>query len=246
MRSPFLPDMRRDYIKWYSPSLGREMELLAFGHAGFPVAVFPTSGGRFFEYEERGMVGALAPKIDRGELQVICLDSVDQESWYNKRARPVDRLHRQNAFDAYLALEVAPFVRNRTSWGQMGSTGCSFGGYHAINFALRHPDIVTYAVSMSGAFDIPRRFLNGHFNHDAYLHSPLEYLPRLDDPWFLDRIRHGYYVLVVGDEDPLFDQNVKLAHALGIKAVPHLLDVWKGFGHDWPWWRDMAYKFFVK
>ena len=86
---------------------------------------------------------------------MICIDSVDQESWYNKGAHPADRLNRQNAFDAYLALEFAPFVRNRTSWRQMGTTGCSFGGYHAINFALRHPDIVTYAVSMSGAFNIP-------------------------------------------------------------------------------------------
>src|ERR1035441_5871232 len=47
-----------------------------------------------------------------------------------------------------------PFVRERTSWPQMATTGCSFGGYHAINFALRHPDLVTYAVSMSGAFDM--------------------------------------------------------------------------------------------
>ena len=78
--------MRRDYIKWYSPSLHRDMELLAFGDRGFPVVVFPTSGGRFFEYEDRGMVNALAPKIDRGELQVICVDSVDQESWYNRWA----------------------------------------------------------------------------------------------------------------------------------------------------------------
>jgi esterase/lipase superfamily enzyme len=238
--------MRREYIKWYSPSLHRDMELLAFGHAGFPIVVFPTSGGRFWEYEERGMVGALAPKIDRGELQVICIDSVDQESWYNKRASPVDRLNRQNAFDAYLALELAPFVRNRTSWGQMGTTGCSFGGYHAINFALRHPDIVTYAVSMSGAFNIPSRFLDGFHNQDAYLNSPLDYLPRLDDPWFLARIRSSYYVLIVGNEDPLFDQNVKMAHAFGVQRIPHLLDVWQGFGHDWPWWYKMAHKFFVQ
>src|ERR1035441_5914977 len=106
--------MRRDYIKWYSPSLGRDMELLAYGHAGFPIVVFPTSGGRFFEYEDRGMVGALAPKIDRGELQVMCVDSVDQESWYNRSIAPPDRLHRQNAFDAYLTFEVAPFVRDRS------------------------------------------------------------------------------------------------------------------------------------
>ena len=238
--------MRRDYIKWYSPSLSRDMKLLAFGHAGFPIVVFPTSGGRFFEYEDRGMVGALAPKIDRGELQVICVDSVDQESWYNRHASPAGRLHRQNAFDAYLALELAPFVRDRTSWGQLGTTGCSFGGYHAINFALRHPDIVTYAVSMSGAFDVPRRFLDGFYNQDAYLNSPLDFLPRLEDPWFLERIRRSYYVLVVGDGDPLFDQNVKLAHALGVKAIPHILDVWQGFGHDWHWWHKMAHKFFVQ
>jgi len=220
------------------------MELLAYGHAGFPILVFPTSGGRFFEYEDRGMIAALAPKIDRGELQVICVDSVDQESWYNKHAHPADRLHRQNAFDAYLAFEVAPFVRNRTTWGQMGATGCSFGGYHAINFALRHPDLVTYAISMSGAFDVPKRFLDGYYNDDAYFHSPLDYLPNLDDPATLDRLRHNYYVLVVGNGDALFDQNVKLAHALGIKQIPHALDVVQGFGHDWPWWQNMARTYF--
>jgi esterase/lipase superfamily enzyme len=237
--------MRRDYIKWYSPSLNRDMELLAFGDRGFPVVVFPTSGGRFYEYEDRGMVGALAPKVERGELQVICVDSVDGESWYNRQARPADRLNRQNAFDAYLTLELAPFVRNRTSWPQMGTTGCSFGGYHAINFGLRHPDLVTYAVSMSGAFDVPQRFLNGYYSQDAYFNAPLDYLPNLNDGWLLERSRSNYYVLAVGNHDPQFDQNVKLAHAFGTKQIPHLLDVWEGFGHDWPWWYKMAAKFFL-
>ena len=67
--------MRRDYVKWYSPSLHRDMELLAYGDHGFPVVVFPTSGGRFFEYEERGMIHALAPKIEAGGLQVIAVDT---------------------------------------------------------------------------------------------------------------------------------------------------------------------------
>jgi len=220
------------------------MELLAYGDRGFPIVVFPTSGGRFWEYEERGMIHALHPKIERGELQVFCVDSVDQESWYNRWAQPADRLHRQNAFDAYLTVEFTPFVRNRTSWPQMGATGCSFGGYHTINFALRHPDIVTYAVSMSGAYNIPNRFLDGFYNDDAYFNSPLDYLPNIDG-WHLDRFRRNYYVLVTGNGDPLFDQNVKLAHQFGVKQIPHILDVWDGFGHDWPWWQQMARKFFV-
>src|SRR5579884_1087222 len=191
------------------------------------------------------MVHALSPKIERGELQVFCVDSVDQESWYNSWASPQGRLDRQNAFDAYLVVEFTPFVRNRTSWPQMGATGCSFGGYHAVNFALRHPDIVTYAVSMSGAFNIPKRFLNVFYNQDAYFNSPLDYLPNTYDSWFLDQFRRHYYVLAVGNHDPLFDQNVKMAHEFGVKHIPHLLDVWEGFGHDWPWWHDMARKFFV-
>jgi esterase/lipase superfamily enzyme len=235
--------MRRDYIKWYSPSLHRDMELMAFGDRGFPFVVFPTSGGRFWEYDERGMVNALRPKIESGALQLICLDSVDRESWYNQSIQPAERVNRQNAFDAYLTLEAAPFVHRRTSWPQMGATGCSFGGYHAINFALRHPDIVTYAVSMSGAFDIPKRFLDGYYDQNAYLHAPLDYLPSLADPWFLERFARNYYVLAIGNQDPQFDQNVKLAHILGSKQIPHIMDVWEGFGHDWPWWRQMAEKF---
>jgi esterase/lipase superfamily enzyme len=205
--------------------------------------VFATSGGRFFEYEERGMVRALSPRIESGALQLLCVDSVDQTSWYNRGIHPADRLHRQNAFDAYLVREFTPFVKSRTSWDRFGATGCSFGGYHAINFALRHPDIVPYAVSMSGAFDIPKRFLDGFYNRDAYYNSPLDYLHNLSDPWFLNQYRKNYYALVTGNGDPLFDQNVKMAHELGSKQIPHVLDTWQGFGHDWPWWRQMAEKF---
>ena len=51
--------MHREYQRWYSPSLGREMELLIFGHAGARVLVFPSSMGRFFEWEDQGMIGVL-------------------------------------------------------------------------------------------------------------------------------------------------------------------------------------------
>ena len=63
--------MNREYHKWYSPRLGRDMELLVFGHAGLPVMVFPTSGGRFYEFEDRGMVGALAGNIDGGQSAAL-------------------------------------------------------------------------------------------------------------------------------------------------------------------------------
>ncbi len=43
--------MYREYHKWFSPHLQREMELLILGHAGARVLVFPTRCGRFYDYE---------------------------------------------------------------------------------------------------------------------------------------------------------------------------------------------------
>ena len=58
--------MKREYQRWYSASLHRDMELLAFGHAGARVIVFPTSMGRFFQWEDPGLVGALGEHLERG------------------------------------------------------------------------------------------------------------------------------------------------------------------------------------
>jgi esterase/lipase superfamily enzyme len=51
--------MQREHQKWYSPALGREMELLVFGHYGRPLLVFPSAQGRFFDYESNHMIETL-------------------------------------------------------------------------------------------------------------------------------------------------------------------------------------------
>ena len=43
--------MKREYHRWYSHCMERDMELLVFGHGGAKVLVFPTRDGRFYEYE---------------------------------------------------------------------------------------------------------------------------------------------------------------------------------------------------
>ena len=84
--------MHREYHRWFSRSLQRDMDLLVFGHGGPPVVVFPTSQGAFFEYEDRGMVSALSSKLDHGQLRLFCVSSVDSESWYNRRIHPRHRV----------------------------------------------------------------------------------------------------------------------------------------------------------
>src|SRR5947209_5710602 len=94
--------VNREYHRWYSPTLGRDMELLLYGHAGAPVLVFPTSMGRFYEYEDRGMVSTLRQKIEEGWITLLCVDSVDAESWYNRDVHPEVRVARHLQYEGYL------------------------------------------------------------------------------------------------------------------------------------------------
>lgn len=237
--------MQREYHKWFSPALARDMELLAYGHSGMPLLVFPSSMGRFFEYEDRDMIGNLSPRIESGELQVFCVDSVDRESWYNRHAHPRDRIQRHQQYENYVLWEVLPLMRSRSSDSSIGVTGCSFGGYHAVNFTLRHPDHVSTCVGMSGAFDI-HRFLHGYWDDDAYFHCPPDYLSNMDDEWYLSRYRNGLrLILAAGEHDICLGENRRLSGILNRKGIPHWLDVWGDQArHDWPLWQQMARKFF--
>lgn len=236
--------MRRDYHNWYSTRLNRHMELLAYGHSGSPVLVFPSSQGRFFEYEDRGMVHAVGQQIESGHLQFFCVDSVDSESWYNRGIHPHDRVMRHNTYEAYLLYEVLPLIRGVNGASQIYATGCSLGAYHAFNFAMKHPDVTSACVSMSGSFDM-RSFMDGYYDSDFYFNNPVDYLPNMNDPWFLDRYQRMKLVLAAGDYDICLGANFRMAHILGTKHIPHWLDVWTGGEkHDWPLWQRMAVKFF--
>lgn len=216
------------------------MELLVFGHTGRPMLVFPTSMGSFFEYEDRGMVAALADKIDGGALQLFCVSTVDAESFYADDVHPRARLERYLAWERYLLDDVVPFVRSRNDSTTMGVTGCSFGAYHALTMALRHPDVFTSCITMGGAYDL-KRFLHGYHDLDAYLLSPPDFLPGLNDAWFLDRIRANKWVLVTGEHDICRQQTEQAAALLHQKGVPANLHVWgHGSIHDWPEWIKMA------
>jgi esterase/lipase superfamily enzyme len=217
------------------------MEMLVFGNAGVPVLVFPTSGGRFYEFEDQGMVAALASKIDAGSLQLFCLDSVDAESWYNRRLPPRLRVARHLQYERHILDEVLPAIRGRNNHESLLAMGCSLGGYHAVNITLRHPDTFSGFLSLSGVFDLTC-FLDGYYDRECYYNLPTHYLPNLTDPWYLDRIkRNGNYLLATGWDDQCLAQNQALGDILSAKAIPHQLFIWDAKdSHDWPTWQQMA------
>jgi len=231
--------MHRAYHRWHSPSLGRDMELLVYGHAGARVLVFPTSQGRFYEWEDRGMIAALADQIERGWFQLCCVDSVDAESWYARRKHPGDRAWRHAQYDAYLRDEVLPLTRALNDNPYLITTGTSFGAYHAAAFAFRHPHLVGRMLGMSGLYDI-RRFASGYHNETIYLYNPVESIAGEHEPWRLDALRRQDIILVTGQDDAFRENNQYMSGLLWNKGVGNALRLWDGWAHDWPWWRQMV------
>jgi esterase/lipase superfamily enzyme len=77
--------MNERYIRWYTPYLSRELEMLVFGAgSGLPLVVFPTSFGRYYQNTDFGLVDSVAGYVDAGRLTVYCPDAIDLESFYNK------------------------------------------------------------------------------------------------------------------------------------------------------------------
>lgn len=230
--------MHREHKRWWSPSLGRDMDLLVFGHAGAPLLVFPSSLGRFYEWEDFGMVGALHNQLEHGLNQLICVDSVDAESLYNKHVDPYTRISRHKQYQGYIVNEVVPFIQQRAHTDFIMVSGASFGAYHAANLFFKHPWTFRKLIAMSGSFDI-KSFLDGFYDENVYFNNPVDYLPNLNDHNTLEAIRRNHIVLSLGEFDPCKHGNDRLSYILNSKSIPHHFETLHGaFGHDWPWWRD--------
>lgn len=231
--------MRREYHRWYSHHLSRDMELLVHGHAGAPVLVFPTSKGRFFEYEDRGMVAALGDFLEQGWFQLYCVDSVDAESFYNWWTHPVNRILRHLQYEEYLLNEVLPLIRAQNPNSFLITHGCSFGAYHALNIAFRHPHFFGRVLACSGMYDMSS-FFGGYYDNNIYFNTPSHFVPNLNNPHRLDALRRLDIVIAIGKDDPNIENNRALSAALWQKTIWHAFREWDGWSHDWPYWQQMV------
>jgi esterase/lipase superfamily enzyme len=210
------------------------MEVLRFGHHGLPLLVFPTSEGRFYQWEDFGLVDGLRDKIDGGHLQLWCVDSVDSESWYARHLPPADRVRRHLDYERYLVEELIPRLPERPV-----AVGTSLGAFHALLLALRRPRSLRGFVCISGAYDADR-FIDGDRSGDSYFANPLAFLPDLWDESVLGPLRGmEKKVIASGEEDANADEAMAAAKLLIDKGIDVTLDVWPGWAHDWPYWTEM-------
>ena len=207
--------------------------------------VFPSVGGRFFDFENFGMVEACSSFLAEGKIRLFAVDGRDGESWLNGGVSIADRGRRHEAWDSCLVHEVLPFVRElsgRTGPRDMIVTGCSGGAFHAANFFFRHPDACDTVIALSGIYSL-RHYgpLGDAFDDSVYFNDPLMYFPGLRDAWFLDQYRRSRIVICVGQgawEHVCLDESRRLSSILRCQGISHWLDLWgPDVNHDWPWWR---------
>lgn len=238
--------MHREYHSWWSERLQRPMELLVFGHAGAKVLIFPTRDGRFYEYENIGIVDVLRPKIEQGYLQLYCLDNVYSESFYCHQTPCAERILRQKNYEAYVLHEVMPFMHCKNQHVCTIAHGLSLGAYQAASIAFRHPHLFKKLAAFSGRYDLTLNIENfpdlfgGPYNEDIYFLTPNHFLPNLDCDQQLSHLKTMDIVLTIGLDDPFLPNNIDLSSTLHQKAIRHQLLFWHHRAHSASYWRQMA------
>jgi esterase/lipase superfamily enzyme len=243
--------MLRRHEKLPSPSIGRDVEMLIYGFFGPPMIVFPTAGGRFYDFENNGMIDAVAPWLDAGKVKLYCIDGIDRESWINGDLTPAERARRHNDYKDFVVNTLTPAIRSdcATPDAKIAVTGCSLGGFHAANCALQFPHIFNYALCLSGRYNIEA--ICGYSDAlDVYFNNPVAYTYHLSGE-ALERVRRdAHLVLVCGQgawEDVCLAEAHRLADILAAQGISHERDIW---GHDvehhWYWWRKQIALHFGK
>jgi esterase/lipase superfamily enzyme len=213
------------------------MEIAVYGHYGFALLMFPTAAADYLEYERFSLIDAIAPFIDSGKCKVFSINSINTESWMNRSMHPAHRAIRHQQYNEYVVNEVAPFIHHHCQGRVMTITsGASLGAWHAANTFFRRPDLFDGVIAMSGTFDV-KIYTDGYYDDNCYFNSPVDYLPNLNDDYYLPLLREKRHIYIVSGqgayEGPQHSR--RLSEILAAKGIPHELDLW---GHDIPheWW----------
>jgi esterase/lipase superfamily enzyme len=234
--------MRRDITSWYSENLNMEMPLVAYGHAGYPVLMFPTAAADYLEYERFHLVDAIGPLIEAGRIRAYSINSVNKYSLLNRESHPAWKVEMLSRYDRYVTDEVLPLIRNECGDGARPiTTGASLGAFLAANTYFKHSDLFRGVIAMSGSYDI-YNYLENYYDDNVYFNNPSIYLKNLNDDYHLPMLQQADSIVIVSGQGSYEapDRSRDLSGILHAKGIPHLLELWgHDVTHDWPWWRKM-------
>ena len=191
------------------------MTVISYGHWGRPVLVFPSQAGRAWDFENNGMVEAVADLVDAGRVKLYCVDSLDAETWADKGLPIEERALRHEVYTRWLIHQLVPYIQADTAPGaELITVGCSLGAYHAVHLALQRADLAPLAIGLSGNYDVSTWGSWGDRGDATYFANPTDYVPNLHGD-HLDWLRGRLSVLLVVGPGGLGDPSDRLATVNG-------------------------------
>jgi esterase/lipase superfamily enzyme len=236
--------MNREVAELWSDAIGAAGTIIRYGHWGRAVLAFPSEQGKARDFEDNGMVTAVADLLEAGRLKLYCVDSYDAASWSNERIPLEERARQHGRYESWILDQALPWIyADRGGALDVATLGCSLGGFHAANFALRRADLFPLALCFSGNYDAASWRAWGERGSATYFNNPMDYVGHLHGE-HLDWLRgHVSLLLACGqgqweDTTGSLQGTTRFAALLADKSIKHELDLWgHDVPHDWPSWR---------
>ena len=150
---------RLEELTVYSPALARETRVRVLTPAGFDPAdgalpvLWLLHGG--FGSEADWTTAGAAEALTAGHPMVVVMPAAGIGGWYSDWVSPTPEGPQQ--WETYHLDELRPFIEarygSRTDRDGRAVAGLSMGGYGALHYASRHPDLFGFAAAFSGAVD---------------------------------------------------------------------------------------------
>jgi S-formylglutathione hydrolase FrmB len=171
--------------------------------------------------------------------QLIIVLPQGGNGWYTDSAVVIT-----DKYESYILQELIPDVDNRfrTIRDRKGRAvaGLSMGGYGALKFGLKHPDLFAFSASMSGALDAPTRtddtsIMQTFGDADNPTRAGND-LFKLAGNLSADEVAAlPYFYLDCGTEDLWVKTNRDLSNLFSERKIAHEYRELPG-SHDWKYW----------
>ena len=197
-------------------------------------------GGHYSDWVIRTNVADYA-----AQYRMIIVTPEGNNGWYTDSTGSAT-----DKYESYILKELIPDVQKRfrtieSRYGR-GIAGLSMGGYGALKFGLKSPDMFAFAGSMSGALAVPtwtdEDFQNLKSIRDSVfsVFGPLGSPSRKANDIYetarnLAAARAPYIYLDCGTEDFLVSDNNRFAALLRERKIPHEFRELPG-EHGWVYW----------
>lgn len=233
--------MQVQYIKEYSNCLDREMEYKIYGQGGKLCLAIPSQNGRFFEWEDRGMIHEVSKWIEDNQFTIVTCDTLDLETWsypYNTKVRML----KHELWFEYILSELIPSVQEKmNNYDKWMVTGASLGATHAANLIFRFPTQFDTLLALSGIYDT-ELFYGDYHDENTYHNNPCAYMKNmsLDHP-YMELYKQSKLIFCVGQgnwEQECVESLRQFSSILYDQQIEAWCDFW-GYDvyHDWPWWK---------